>query len=138
MGLCRISDLCRSTQRAVSFSHRSLATLACFHTERLTFRIRFLGDTSGGGGGDEEGGEVEHGERLGRQAKRVLAPIGANISRKKQLDRRNCEKYLVGGRETGRVRPHLSPCVPPVVESQRTLVGGGRGREGRRVGAETA
>ncbi len=40
--MCR----CRSTQRAVNFSHRSLATLACFHTERLTFSIRRRGDTS--------------------------------------------------------------------------------------------
>lgn len=40
------TDLWRSTHRAVSFSHRSLATFACFHTERLTFKIRRRGDTS--------------------------------------------------------------------------------------------
>lgn len=40
--MCR----CRSTQRAVNFSHRSLATLACFHTERLTFSIRRRGESS--------------------------------------------------------------------------------------------
>ena len=45
----KVSDLCRSTQRAVSFSHRSLATFACFHTERLTFKIRRRGDTSAEG-----------------------------------------------------------------------------------------
>lgn len=41
-----MSDLWRSTQRAVSFSHRSLATFACFHTERLAFKIRRRGETS--------------------------------------------------------------------------------------------
>lgn len=56
----RCSDLWRSTQRAVSFSHRSLATLACFQTERLTFRIRRRGDTSAGIRGERQvrsGGE---------------------------------------------------------------------------------
>lgn len=37
---------CWSTQRAVSFSHSSLATVACFHTKRLMFWIRCLGETS--------------------------------------------------------------------------------------------
>lgn len=40
--MCR----CRSTQRAVNFSHRSLDTLACFHTERLTLSIRRRGERS--------------------------------------------------------------------------------------------
>lgn len=35
-----------STQRAVSFSHSSLATVACFHTKRLRFWIRCLGEVS--------------------------------------------------------------------------------------------
>lgn len=37
---------CWSTQRAVSFSHSSLATVACFHTKRLRFWIRCLGEVS--------------------------------------------------------------------------------------------
>lgn len=42
---------CWSTQRAVSFSHSSLATVACFQTNRLMFWIRCLGETSGNGDG---------------------------------------------------------------------------------------
>ena len=37
---------CWSTQRAVNFSQSSLATVACFHTKRLRFWIRCLGEVS--------------------------------------------------------------------------------------------
>lgn len=37
---------CWSTHRAVSFSHSSLATFACFQTKRLMFWIRWRGETS--------------------------------------------------------------------------------------------
>lgn len=77
------SDLWRSTQRAVNFSHRSLATFACFHTERLTFKIRRRGDTSAGGGW----AEVRQGREIkGWKHSRCKGGSGREDGGRKELD----------------------------------------------------
>lgn len=72
------SDLWRSTQRAVSFSHRSLATFACFHTDRLTLRIRRRGDTSAGSGQARRGHEGKNAHRRETRINKVEEESGTD------------------------------------------------------------
>ena len=86
--------------------------------------------------------------KRGEQESRVRDWVGRQRECKPQLVQTSVERnswigetvgnILFGAEKQGEFAPIFPPCVPPVVESKRMLVGGGRGREGRRVGAETA